>query len=105
MPWKECNKMDERLKFIARLLDGEKMAVLCRQFNISRKTGHNTSRPKAIGMIAKPAPAKPRQQRQTARARLPMFWVMTKPARMKPNGPLKEKPKTSNPVKPHCRPR
>ena len=32
MPWKECNQMDERLKFIARLLDGEKMAVLCRQF-------------------------------------------------------------------------
>jgi hypothetical protein len=24
--WKECNPMDERLKFIARLLDGEKMA-------------------------------------------------------------------------------
>ncbi len=32
--------MDERLKFIARLLEGEKMAVLCRQFNISRKTGY-----------------------------------------------------------------
>ena len=32
--------MDERLKFIARLLDGEKMAVLCRQFAISRKTGY-----------------------------------------------------------------
>jgi hypothetical protein len=32
--------MDERLKFIARLLDGEKMAVLCRQFGISRKTGY-----------------------------------------------------------------
>ena len=30
--------MDERLKFIARLLDGEKMAVRCRQFGISRKT-------------------------------------------------------------------
>ena len=30
MPWKECNQMDERLKFIARLLDGEKMAVVCR---------------------------------------------------------------------------
>ncbi len=26
MPWKECKPMDERLKFIARLLDGEKMA-------------------------------------------------------------------------------
>jgi hypothetical protein len=22
-PWKECNAMDERLKFVARLLDGE----------------------------------------------------------------------------------
>ncbi|MEI9415576.1 helix-turn-helix domain-containing protein, partial [Mesorhizobium sp. Cs1321R2N1] len=32
--------MDERLKFIARLLDGEKMAVLCREFDISRKTGY-----------------------------------------------------------------
>src|SRR5437899_1130398 len=32
--------MDERLKFIARLLDGDKMALLCRQFGISRKTGY-----------------------------------------------------------------
>ena len=24
MPWKECNHMDERLRFVARLLDGEK---------------------------------------------------------------------------------
>lgn len=32
--------MDERMRFIARLLDGEKMAVLCREFDISRKTGH-----------------------------------------------------------------
>ena len=30
MPWKACKPMDERLKFIARLLDGEKMAGLCR---------------------------------------------------------------------------
>src|SRR5437899_12302356 len=40
MPWQECNPMDERLKFIARLLDGEKMAVVCRAFGISRKTGY-----------------------------------------------------------------
>src|SRR5437867_9808212 len=40
MPWKECNQMDERLKFIARLLDGDKMAVVCRDFNVSRKTGY-----------------------------------------------------------------
>ena len=32
--------MDERLKFIARLLDGEKMAAVCRDFNVSRKTGY-----------------------------------------------------------------
>ena len=32
--------MDERLKFVARLLDGEKMAVLYREFEISRKTGY-----------------------------------------------------------------
>jgi Helix-turn-helix domain len=32
--------MDERLKFIARVLDGEKMAGLCREFGISRKTGY-----------------------------------------------------------------
>src|ERR1700722_14818175 len=39
MPWKECSVMDERLRFVARLLEGEKMAVLCREFAISRKTG------------------------------------------------------------------
>lgn len=32
--------MDERLRFVARLLDGEKMAVMCREFGISRKTGY-----------------------------------------------------------------
>jgi len=40
MPWKECNAMDERVKFIGRYLSGEKIAPLCREFGISRKTGH-----------------------------------------------------------------
>jgi putative transposase len=40
MPWKECHVMDERLRFVARLLDGEKMATLCAEFDISRKTGY-----------------------------------------------------------------
>jgi putative transposase len=40
MPWRECNVMDERVKFVVRLLKGEKMAVLCREFDISRKTGY-----------------------------------------------------------------
>jgi putative transposase len=32
--------MDGRLRFVARLLDGEKIAVMCRKFGISRKTGY-----------------------------------------------------------------
>ena len=40
MPWKECNRMDGRLRFVARLLGGEKIAVVCREFSISRKTGY-----------------------------------------------------------------
>ncbi len=40
MPWKECNRMNERIRFVARLLEGEKMAVMCREFGISRKTGY-----------------------------------------------------------------
>jgi putative transposase len=43
MPW-ECNQMDERLKFIVRLLDGEKMAAVCRGFNVSRRETGKTCR-------------------------------------------------------------
>jgi hypothetical protein len=32
--------MDERMRFVVRLMEGEKMAVLCREFDISRKTGY-----------------------------------------------------------------
>ena len=32
--------MDERLRFVSRLLEGEKMAPLCAAFGISRKTGY-----------------------------------------------------------------
>ena len=40
MPWKECHVVDERLRLVARRLDGEKMATLCAEFGISRKTGY-----------------------------------------------------------------
>ena len=40
MPWKECSVMDERLRFVAQLLDGEAMSEVCRAFGISRKTGY-----------------------------------------------------------------
>jgi len=32
--------MDERLRFVARRLDGEPMTALCAEFGISRKTGY-----------------------------------------------------------------
>ncbi len=40
MPWKESSVMDERLRFVARLLEGEAMSDVCRAFGISRKTGY-----------------------------------------------------------------
>ncbi|MDA4848923.1 IS481 family transposase [Hoeflea poritis] len=51
MPWKEVSVMEERLRFIARLLDGESMSSVCREFGISRKTGykiHNRYRQEGI---------------------------------------------------------
>ncbi|MGE0007247.1 MAG: helix-turn-helix domain-containing protein [Parvibaculaceae bacterium] len=40
MPWKESSVMDERVRFVARLLEGEEMTAMCREFGISRKTGY-----------------------------------------------------------------
>ena len=40
MSWKECHIMDERMRFVARLLEGERMTTLCTEFGISRKTGY-----------------------------------------------------------------
>lgn len=39
MPWKESSVMDERIRFVIQLKDVESMA-LCREFQISRKTGY-----------------------------------------------------------------
>jgi putative transposase len=51
MPWRECKRMDERLRFVARLLEGEKMAALCREFGISRPTGYKVfNRYKDLGL-------------------------------------------------------
>ena len=41
MPWSETTAMDERLQFVADLRRGtEEMAVLCRRYSVSRKTGY-----------------------------------------------------------------
>lgn len=40
MPWSTRTVEEDRLRFVARLLDGESMSAVCRSFGISRKTGY-----------------------------------------------------------------
>jgi putative transposase len=57
MPWKECQKMEEKLKCVSRFLDGEKIAALCREFGISRGTSQ-----KSVGRVAAKGPRRPSDQ-------------------------------------------
>jgi transposase InsO family protein len=53
MPWRESSVMEERLRFVVRLLEGETMTEVCRDFGISRKTGYKIySRYKEWGLAA-----------------------------------------------------
>ncbi|HVK84050.1 MAG TPA: IS481 family transposase [Kofleriaceae bacterium] len=40
VPWKESRPVTERMTFVKRLEQGERMAELCREYGISRKTGY-----------------------------------------------------------------
>jgi hypothetical protein len=37
MPWKASSVMEERMRFVTRLPDGEAMTEVCREFGISRQ--------------------------------------------------------------------
>lgn len=51
MPWKVTDPMSERVKFMMRLLDGERMSDLCTEYGISRKTGYKfKDRYETLGM-------------------------------------------------------
>jgi hypothetical protein len=39
MPWKVA-LVDERARFVTRLMDGERMTDLCKEYGIARKTGY-----------------------------------------------------------------
>ena len=53
MPWKASSVMEERLRFVARLMEGDSMSAACREFGISRKTGYKIyNRYQAEGMDA-----------------------------------------------------
>ena len=40
MPWKERSYMEERVLFVNRVKNGERITDLCQEFGISRTTGH-----------------------------------------------------------------
>lgn len=63
MPWRETSVMDERLRFVARLLEGEGMSEVCCSFGISRKTGYkifNRYKDDGLEALTDRAPAGPR---------------------------------------------
>lgn len=51
MPWKECSVMEERLRFVAKLLEGEAMTDVFREFGISRQTGYRARDRLDLGQI------------------------------------------------------
>jgi|HubBroStandDraft_2_1064218.scaffolds.fasta_scaffold3380036_1 hypothetical protein len=48
MPWKESSVMEERLRFVARLLEGEAMTNVCQDLlrSLDNKAGFERLRPK-----------------------------------------------------------
>ena len=40
MGWRECCVMEERIRFVIQVLEGDSVASLCREYGISRKTGY-----------------------------------------------------------------
>jgi len=40
MPWKETQKMDQKIEFAMKAVNAESFTELCREYGISRKTGY-----------------------------------------------------------------
>ena len=58
MPWKECHVMDERPRFVGRLLDRERMTTLCEEFGYPRgRTTNSTTAIKPSARRAEPTRA------------------------------------------------
>jgi transposase len=73
--------MDERLRFIARLPEGEKMAPLCREFGISRVTGYNIfNRYKDCGPDALNDRSRRPVPPEYSSARISLLFAVPKPA-------------------------
>jgi putative transposase len=97
--------MDERLRFVARLLEGEKMAPLCAEFGISRKTGYKIfDRYKDCGLEALTDRSR-RPYRQANRLPAPIEATIVRVKREHPGWgapKIREKLRQQSPVLPHC---
>jgi putative transposase len=93
MPWKACRPTDERIKFIARLLDGERMAPLAREFGTSRKTGYKILRRyNGSGLEA----LNDRSRRPYCHANQLPFQIETLIVRLKEDNPPGEHPRSAS---------
>lgn len=97
--------MDERVRFVARLLDGEKMAPLCAEFGISRKTGYKIfDRYKDSGVQGLTDRSR-RPQRQANRLPAPIEARIVRLKREYPGWgapKIREKLRQQLPDLPHC---
>lgn len=85
----ECSVMDERVRFVGRLLDGEAMSDVCRSFGISRKIGYkifNRYRNEGLEALTDRSrrPVRYANRRRTSRTGVPgryaSFWCASLPA-------------------------
>jgi putative transposase len=97
--------MDERLRFVARLLEGEKMPALCAEFGIARKTGYKIfDRYKDCGVIGLSDRSR-RPPRQANRLPAPIEARIVRLKREYPGWgapKLREKLRQQVPDLPHC---
>ena len=96
---------NERLRFVARLLEGEKMAPLCADVGISRKTGYKIfDRYKDCGLEALTDRSR-RPYRQANRLPAPIEATIVRVKREHPGWgapKIREKLRQQSPELPHC---
>ena len=99
MPWKEYSKMDEKIRFVARLLEEGNMSQLCKSFNISRKTGYKIwNRYKDLGIKG----MTDRSTRPYKQANQIPFQIETTIVRLKKERPTQGAPKIRELLRRKC---
>ena len=77
--------MEERLRFVARSLDGEGMSEVCRSFGISRKTGYKIYNRYKQHDLEAPVDRSPRPVRYANQLPAPLALLIVRLKREKPH--------------------